>query len=57
MAELFDLNILDANNTGRWPDGMSVQSVNDSGRAMEGMHARHFRDTNYVSISAGTSPD
>lgn len=54
MAEIFDLNILDANNTGRWPDGMSVQSVNDSGRAMEGMHARHYRDTSYISISAGT---
>lgn len=54
MAEISDLNVLDSNNTGRWPDGMAVSSVNDAGRAVEGLIARHYRDVSYLNTSSGT---
>lgn len=54
MAELFDLNIFDANNTARWPDGQVITTINDSGRALEGMIARNWRDVSFVSSSSGT---
>lgn len=55
MAEIKDLSILDANNTARWPEGQSVMSLNDAGRADEGMIARWEKDTNYSLITAGSA--
>ena len=54
MAEINDLKIVDAGNTGRWPDGMQVTSVNDSGRALEGMLARMYKDISGQINASGT---
>ena len=44
MAELSDLDIVDANNTERFPEGQAAGTVNDGGRATEGLLARGFKD-------------
>ncbi|HEY1244245.1 MAG TPA: hypothetical protein VGF29_05370 [Hyphomicrobiaceae bacterium] len=54
-TEIQDLDPTDANNVGRWPEGMVGSSINDSGRAMEGYLARWFRDTNGSIAAAGSS--
>jgi hypothetical protein len=54
MAEISDLQILDANNTARFPDGMTVSAVNNAARALEGLIARWHRDTSYVLLTTGT---
>jgi len=54
MAEIQDLQIVDGNNVGRWPENMAFSAVNDAGRADEGMLARWYQDTN-ASILAGGS--
>jgi hypothetical protein len=40
MAELHDLQTLAASNTGRFPNGMQVEQVNDAARELEAMIAR-----------------
>ena len=45
MAEIFDLDVTDGNNTGRFPEGQAPSTVNNGARALEGMLARGFRDT------------
>jgi hypothetical protein len=55
MAEITDLDPTDANNTGRWPEGMSGGTINNSGRAMEGYLARWFQDWNGSIVSSGSS--
>jgi len=55
MAEISDLNVLDANNTARFPDSMTIMSVNDSARALEGILARWFRDISGVTLTGGTA--
>ena len=52
--EITDLKITDASNTDRWPEGMSPSAVNNAGRALEGILARWFEDTNGSIISTGT---
>ena len=54
MAELKDLNATDASNTARFPENMNPSAVNDGARALEGMLARWYADTN-GSISSGGS--
>jgi hypothetical protein len=54
-AEIQDLDPTDANNTGRWPEGMVGGDINDAGRAMEGYLARWFRDTNASITATGSS--
>lgn len=54
MAELADLNVLDASNTGRFPEGQSVPSLNDGARALEGLLARGHRDRSGYTLSSGT---
>lgn len=54
MAELADLAVLDANNTARWPEGQTVPSLNDAGRALEGLVARGWRDRSGYTLSTGT---
>lgn len=54
MAEVSDLQISDANNTGRFPDAMTVQAVNDGARALEGLLARWFRDNSGQTATTGT---
>ena len=55
MAEIDDLNVTDASNTARFPEGMSPATVNDSARALEGLIARWYQDTNCSTASAGSS--
>ena len=45
MAEIFDLDVTDGNNTGRFPEGQAPSTVNNGARALEGILARGFRDT------------
>ena len=44
MAEIQDLEIIDASNTDRFPEGMRVNAVNNQARALEGMLARGLKD-------------
>jgi hypothetical protein len=55
MAEISDLNVADASNTARFPEGMSPGAVNDGARALEGILARWFKDTNGSLTSSGSS--
>ena len=55
MAEIFNLDPTDANNVVRFPENMQFRNVNDGGRALEGMLARWFRDTNGSLAASGSS--
>ncbi len=55
MAEIGDLVPIDDNNTARWPEGQAPSTVNDAGRADEGIMSRWHRDTNGSLASTGTS--
>lgn len=55
MAEIFDLDPIDANNTARWPEGMFGGAINNSARALEGMLARHARDHDGSRAASGSS--
>lgn len=55
MAEIQDLSVTDASNTGRWPENMAFSAVNDAGRADEGLLARWFQDTNGSIAASGSS--
>lgn len=54
MAEIADLNTTDANNTGRFPEGQTVPSLNNAARALEGLLARADRDRSGYTLTAGT---
>ena len=45
MAEIFDLDVTDADNTGRFPEGQAPSTVNNGARALEGLLARGLKDT------------
>jgi hypothetical protein len=55
MAEIFDLDPTDANNVGRWPEGMQGGDINNAGRADEGMLARHYEDHDGSRTASGSS--
>lgn len=55
MAEIDDFVVVDDNNTGRWPEGMPASSVNNAGRADEGILARWYKDTNGSLVSTGSA--
>jgi hypothetical protein len=55
MAELFDWDATDGNNTDLWPEGMSGGAINNSGRAMQGLLARHYEDHDSSRTSSGSS--
>ncbi len=60
MAELDDLNIVDANNNGSaanagFPENMAFASVNNAARALEGMLARWHNDNNGTLDTTGSS--
>lgn len=56
MAEIADLSTTDASNTARFPESQLVPTLNNGARALEGILARWFADTNGSIASAGTSP-
>src|SRR5262245_1183772 len=53
MAEIFNLDPIDVNNIGRFPENMQFRNVNDGGRALEGLLARWFKDTNCSLTASG----
>lgn len=55
MAEINDLNIVDASNTARMPEGQAPSTVNNGVRALEGILARWHKDTNASKASTGTA--
>ena len=55
MAEIQDLNVTDASNTGRWPENMAFSAVNDAGRADEGLLARWYKDLDSSVTASGSS--
>lgn len=60
MAEIKDLNVTDASNTGTaanagWPESMPPSDVNNSARALEGMLARFYADNNGSISTTGSS--
>ena len=55
-AEIVDLDVVDDDNTARFPEGMLVKNVNNSARQLEGILARWFKDQN-ASVAAGGTAD
>lgn len=55
MAEKNDLNVTDASNTARFPEGMARAAVNNAARALEGIEARDYKDNNGSLVTAGSS--
>lgn len=56
MAEVKDLSATDANNTARFPENMAPGAVNNGARALEGIIARWYKDTNATVVTSGTLP-
>lgn len=56
MAEIKDLSATDANNTARFPEFMAPSAVNNAARALEGIIARWYKDTNASIVTSGTLP-
>ena len=54
MAEINDLEVVDGNNTARFPEGQAPSTVNDGARALEGIVARWHKDTNGSLTTTGT---
>jgi hypothetical protein len=55
MAEIANLNTNDANNVARFYPDQKVPSLNDGGQALEGLLARHHRDTSGYTLTTGSS--
>jgi hypothetical protein len=55
MAELNDLTTTAATNTGRFPNGMPVEQLNDASRELEAMMGREFKDRTGQIATAGTA--
>jgi hypothetical protein len=54
VADIQAWNATDASNVDLWPEGMLGGSINDSGRAMQGVLARWFADINGSLASSGS---
>jgi|TARA_Y100000034_G_scaffold113547_1_gene148685 hypothetical protein len=50
MAEIHDLNPTDASNTGRFPENQAPSTLNDGLRALEGLVARYFFDSDTSAV-------
>lgn len=57
LAEIKDLEPVDADNIARFPEGQNVPTLNNGARALEGIIARWFADTNGTIVSTGTAPN
>lgn len=55
MAEIEDLNVTDASNTGRFPENQAPSTVNDGARALEGLLARFHEDLGARKASTGSA--
>lgn len=56
MAEVADLQVIDADNIGRFPEGQLLPTLNNGARALEAMLARYIKDINGSLVSTGTAP-
>lgn len=54
MAEIADLNVNDANNVARFPEGQNIPTINNGARALEGIIARADRDRSGVTLTTGS---
>lgn len=55
MAEIADLNVLDANNTERFGEGQAIPTLNDGSRRLEGLLARADKDRNGSILTSGSA--
>jgi hypothetical protein len=55
MAEFADLSVTDANNTSRFGEGQYIPTLNNGGRALEGMTARYHRDISFYTATSGSA--
>lgn len=55
MAEITDLDPADGASNARWPEGMAPSAINNSARALEGMLARWFADSNATITTGGSA--
>lgn len=55
MAEINDLEIVDDDNTARFPEGQAPSTVNNAARQLEGIVARWHKDTNASKSSTGSA--
>ncbi len=55
MAEINDLEVVDDNNTARFPEGQAPSTVNNGARGLEGIIARWHKDTNGSLSSTGSA--
>ena len=55
MAEIDDLEIVDASNTARFPENQAPSTVNDGARALEGIIARWNKDLDGSVLTTGTA--
>lgn len=57
LAEIADLKPTDSDNIARFPEGQNIPTINNGARALEGIIARYFSDTNGTIVSTGTQPN
>ena len=55
MAQVKDRNVTDSSNTARFPENQAPSTVNNGARALEGMLARFYADTNGSISTSGSS--
>ena len=55
MADINDLEVVDASNTARFPEGQAPSTVNNGARALEGIVARWNKDTDGSLVSTGSA--
>ena len=55
MAEMHNLNNTDANNTARFNGANNVSTLDDAGRALEGILARNYKDNNGSNVTTGSN--
>lgn len=55
MAELHDLFAVDASNIARFPEAQAPSTLNNGARALEGIVARYFFDTNHSVVATLSS--
>ncbi len=55
MAEIEDLEVIDDDNTARFPEGQAPSTVNNGARQLEGIVARWHKDTNASKSSTGSA--
>lgn len=51
MAEIHDLNPTDASNTARFPEAQAPSTLNNGARALEGLIARYFFDSDTSTVA------